>query len=66
MTGTISNFPLLTEKDFAKAVNLAPITIRKRRAEGQLPYYRFGRSIRYSWEMVEDFKQKNKHGAAVN
>jgi hypothetical protein len=58
--------PLMTEKEFAKAVGLAAVTIRKRRGQGDLSFYRFGRAIRYSWEMVEDFKQKHKYGAAVN
>lgn len=52
--------PLLTEKDFAKAVNLAAVTIRKRRSQGKLPHYRFGRAVRYSWAMVEEFKNKHR------
>ena len=55
------DFPLLTEKEFAAAVKLAPITIRKRRGQGELSFYRFGRAIRYSWAMVEEFKRKNIH-----
>lgn len=60
------DFQLLTEKQFAEAVGLAPVTIRKRRGQGELPFYRFGRAIRYSWVMVEDFKRKNKHSALGN
>jgi Helix-turn-helix domain len=62
MTDEMVDVSLLTEKDFAKAVNLAPITIRKRRSKGLLPHYRFGRSVRYSWAMVEEFKERHRRG----
>jgi hypothetical protein len=64
MTQEILDYPLLTEKQFARAVNLAPVTIRKYRGLGLLPHYRFGRAVRYSWSMVERFKQKNMHNPA--
>jgi hypothetical protein len=63
MTREILDYPLLTEKDFARAVSLAPVTIRKYRGLGLLPFYRFGRAVRYSWKMVEQFKRKNIHAA---
>jgi hypothetical protein len=66
MSEEILSSPLLTEKEFAGVVRLAPVTIRKRRSQGLLPHYRFGRAVRYSWEMVEDFKRKNKHRAKGN
>lgn len=59
MANEFLDFPLITEKDFAKAVGLAPVTIRKRRERGELSFYRFGRAIRYSRPMVEEFKRKN-------
>jgi excisionase family DNA binding protein len=58
------DFPLLNEKEFAKAVGLAPVTIRKRRRQGELSFYRFGRAIRYSRAMVEEFKRKHEWSAA--
>jgi excisionase family DNA binding protein len=60
------HFPLITENEFAKAVGLAAITIRKRRGKGELPFYRFGRAVRYSRAMVEDFKRKNLHNVQVD
>lgn len=59
----VKNAQLLTEPEFAKVVGLAPVTIRKKRAEGEIPFYRFGRSIRYSWEMVNDYIEKHKRTA---
>jgi hypothetical protein len=66
MTNEFLDFPLITEKDFAKAVGLAPVTIRKRRGQGELSFYRFGRAVRYSRAMVEDFKRKNMHNIQVD
>jgi hypothetical protein len=64
MVNQVLDLPLITEKEFARAVGLAPVTIRKRRGRGDLSFYRFGRAIRYSRAMVEDFKRKNLHNAA--
>jgi hypothetical protein len=65
MDENLKNVPLLTETDFAKAVCLAPVTIRKKRGRGEISFYRFGRAIRYSWAMVEEFKQRHKQVAAI-
>jgi hypothetical protein len=63
MVNVFLESPLITEKEFARAVGLAPVTIRKRRGQGDLSFYRFGRAIRYSLAMVEEFKRKNIYNA---
>lgn len=63
MANEVSESPLMTEKEFGQAVGLAAVTIRKRRERGELSFYRFGRAIRYSLAMVEEFKRKNMHNA---
>jgi hypothetical protein len=61
MEEIIRTMPLLTESAFARAVGLAAITIRKKRYRGELSFYHFGRSVRYSWSQVEDFKSRHQH-----
>lgn len=55
--------PLMSEKEFARAVGLAPVTVRMKRTRGEIPHYRFGRAIRYSREMVEDYLALAYHSA---
>jgi excisionase family DNA binding protein len=47
--------PLMTEKEFARAVGLAPVTIRMKRSRGELAHYKLGRAVRYSREQLEQF-----------
>jgi excisionase family DNA binding protein len=49
------DMPLLTKKEFARAVGLALITIRKKRTQGLIPHFRFGRAVRFSRGQLEEF-----------
>lgn len=49
------DLPLMTEKEFSRAVGLAEISIRKKRSKGLIPHFRFGRAVRYSRAQLEEF-----------
>lgn len=50
--------PLLTIKEFAKAVHIAPKTLYRLASEGTIPCIRIGRNVRFSQDMVDQIKKK--------
>lgn len=55
----MSEFPnMITAKDLAKKASISLRLVRKLTASGELPYYRFGRNIRYS---IDDLLERSKY-----
>lgn len=49
-----------TTGELAEKFSVKPVTIRRMADRGELPYYTFGRSIRFRHEDVEAFLQRCK------
>ena len=49
-----------TTGELAEKFSVKPVTIRRMADRGELPYYTFGRSIRFRHEDVEEFLQRCK------
>jgi excisionase family DNA binding protein len=51
---------LLTIKEFAKIVKIAPKTLYRLASTGQIPCIRIGRNIRFSPDMINQMTQGGK------
>jgi len=51
--------PLLNRKQIAVAIQEHPQTIHKRTVNGEIPYYRSGKSIRYDLQEVLEHMRVN-------
>ena len=53
----IGNYKLITENELSKRLGLSKVTLHKLRKEGNIPYCRLGRTIRYNYsEVVKSMK----------
>jgi len=50
--------PLLTIKEFAKIVKIAPKTLYRLASTGKIPCIRIGRNIRFSPDMIDQMRQR--------
>jgi excisionase family DNA binding protein len=48
---------LLTIKEFAKLVKIAPKTLYRLASSGKIPCIRIGRNIRFSPDMIDQMRQ---------
>ena len=48
----IGNYKLITENELSKRLGLSKVTLHKLRKEGNIPYCRLGRTIRYNYSEV--------------
>lgn len=48
---------LLTIKEFAKIVKIAPKTLYRLASSGKIPCIRIGRNIRFSPDMIDQMRQ---------
>ena len=51
---------LLTIKEFAKIVKIAPKTLYRLASSGKIPCIRIGRNIRFSTEMIDQMRTGGK------
>ena len=54
------NNELLTIKEFAKIVKIAPKTLYRLASDGKIPCIRIGRNIRFSPDMITQMTQGGK------
>ena len=54
------NNELLTIKEFAKIVKIAPKTLYRLASDGKIPCIRIGRNIRFSPDMIAQMTQGGK------
>jgi len=52
-----SSTELLTIKEFAKIVKIAPKTLYRLASTGKIPCIRIGRNIRFSPDMIDQMRQ---------
>jgi excisionase family DNA binding protein len=52
-----STTELLTIKEFAKIVKIAPKTLYRLASTGKIPCIRIGRNIRFSPDMIDQMRQ---------
>ena len=57
----------ITEKELAERWSLSNFTLQRWRLDGKsLPYFKIGKSIRYSLEVIEAFEAQNISTATEN
>ena len=54
------NNELLTIKEFAKIVKIAPKTLYRLASDGKIPCIRIGRNIRFSPDMIDQMRTGGK------
>lgn len=56
--------PLLTRKELAEKLGVAPITIHRWKTKNNLPYvFLATKTIRYDWEQVQEWIKQQEAGA---
>ena len=48
----IGNYKLITENELSKRLGLSKVTLHKLRKEGNIPFCKIGRTIRYNYSEV--------------
>lgn len=57
---SLFSYPLLTEDDAAKLLNISPTTLKKWRRINRGPrYYRIGTAVRYGHDDLEDYAKRS-------